>query len=84
MRLSCFPVPPRDAIPLVQFDGDATINARMRTAVETCRTGQARGQSQPCIVVEIELEPEEAPAFSTRQEQHCAIALLDALCFAFA
>jgi peptidoglycan hydrolase-like protein with peptidoglycan-binding domain len=84
MRLSCFPVAPGDGIPLVQFDGDATINARMRTAVETCRTGQARGQGQPCIVVEIELEPEEAPAFSTRQEQHCAIALLDALCFAFA
>jgi len=77
VRLSNVPVALDDGIPLVQFDGGATINMRMRMAIEACRDRQAR------IVVEIELEPEDGPVLSPRQEQHCAITILDALCFAF-
>ncbi|MDR3053534.1 MAG: peptidoglycan-binding protein [Coriobacteriales bacterium] len=67
-----------DGVPLVYFDSDATLGTRMRTAIESS------GGAQPHILVELALEPANGMNFSGYEEQHCAIALLDALCLAFA
>jgi peptidoglycan hydrolase-like protein with peptidoglycan-binding domain len=67
-----------DGIPLVLYDDDATLNARVRTAIESSAPERKRiivGLATPFMV---------KPGFSARDEQHLAVALLDALCLAFA
>jgi peptidoglycan hydrolase-like protein with peptidoglycan-binding domain len=67
----------RDSIPQVIYDSDLTINARMATAI-----GLAAGR-QPQITVLLACASREGESLSAREEQHAAIALLDALCLAF-
>ena len=64
-------------IPLVVFENDLTLNARLATALELV-TAQ-----QPRIRLCLGYTPRDGQAFSAREEQHAAIALLDALCLSF-
>jgi len=68
----------QDSVPLVLYDNDATIGARMATALTLPATGQRR------IVVHVaySFDTDDADRAS-RREQHAAIALLDALCLSF-
>jgi peptidoglycan hydrolase-like protein with peptidoglycan-binding domain len=67
----------RDSVPQVVYDSDLTINARMATAI-----GLAAGR-QSRITVLLVCASREGESLSAREEQHAAIALLDALCLAF-
>ena len=67
----------QETIPLVIYDNDATINARMATALGLTAAEQQR------IVVYLGHSLRDGAAFSSREEQHAAIALLDALCLSF-
>jgi peptidoglycan hydrolase-like protein with peptidoglycan-binding domain len=67
----------RDAVLQVVYDSDATINARMAIAI-----GLAAG-THPRITVLLACAAAEGESLSPREEQHAAIALLDALCLAF-
>ena len=72
----------QDSIPLIFYDSDATINARMVTALSLLTAEQLR------IVVYLRSIPHESESdssrLSPRDEQHAAIALLDALCMSYA
>jgi hypothetical protein len=65
------------SVPQVVYDSDATVNARMATAI-----GLATGD-RPRITVLLARELAEGDQLSPREEQHVAIALLDALCLAY-
>jgi peptidoglycan hydrolase-like protein with peptidoglycan-binding domain len=65
-------------VPQVIYDNDATINARMATAIRLT-TG-----SRPRITVFMGLLPREGEKLLVREEQHAAVVLLDALCLACA
>lgn len=78
VQLTTDTVDPEDGIPLVIYDDDATLNARIRTAIESLTPSQYR------IIIQIAVPAIAAPDFCARDEQHCAVALLDALCLAFA
>jgi predicted transcriptional regulator len=67
----------QDTVPLVIYDNDSTINARMATALGLATT------EQPRIVVYLGFKPQSGDSFAHRGEQHAAIALLDALCLSF-
>ena len=78
VQLTTTAVEPDDGVPLVVYDDDATLNARIRTAIESILPTRQR------ITVKIAVPAAAEPGFSPRDEQHCAVALLDALCLAFA
>ncbi|MCL1846644.1 MAG: peptidoglycan-binding protein [Coriobacteriia bacterium] len=67
----------QETVPLVVFENDLTINARLATALESV-TAQ-----QPRIKLYLAYAPHDGLAFSAREEQHAAIALLDAICLSF-
>ena len=70
-----------DSTPLVIYDNDTTINARMATALGLATAEKMR------IVVYLGSIPHDSDSdsdsFSSRDEQHAAVALLDALCLSF-
>jgi peptidoglycan hydrolase-like protein with peptidoglycan-binding domain len=65
-------------VPQVVYDNDATINARMATAI------RLTAGSQPRITVLMGSCPREGEKLLVREEQHAAVVLLDALCLACA
>jgi peptidoglycan hydrolase-like protein with peptidoglycan-binding domain len=86
--LSCSGPVPVDAqagkAPIVVFDSDETINARLHAAITT-----ASATERLRVMVQLDLPVEGVPgnnastAWPARQLQHCAITLLDAICLAF-
>ena len=70
-----------DTIPLVFYDSDATINARISTALGLMTKRQMR------IIVYLGNIPHDSDSdtdsITPRDEQHAAIALLDALCLSY-
>ncbi|NLG10365.1 MAG: peptidoglycan-binding protein [Coriobacteriaceae bacterium] len=78
VQLATVQIEPEDGIPLVLYDDDTTLNTRIRTAIESIASTENK------IIVQIEVPAITAPDFSARDEQHCAVALLDALCLAVA
>jgi peptidoglycan hydrolase-like protein with peptidoglycan-binding domain len=64
--------------PQVVYDSDATLNARVATAV-----GLLAGD-HPRITILISVPSLEGKELSVGEEQHAAVALLDALCLAYA
>ncbi|HBT95127.1 MAG TPA: peptidoglycan-binding protein [Coriobacteriia bacterium] len=64
-------------IPKVIYDSDATINVRMATAIDLISSKHKK------IIILLNYPTSGAEFLSARQEQHIAIALLDALCSAF-
>lgn len=91
------PQPTED--PQVLYDSDTTINARMATALGLINPTQPEAQAQPQpqpqpqpptqpqpqprIVINVAYQPKDGQTLTQREEQHAAIALLDALCAAY-
>jgi peptidoglycan hydrolase-like protein with peptidoglycan-binding domain len=63
-------------LPQVIYDSDETIDARMATAIGLVT------RRQPRITVFLACAPTEGTTLSSREEQHVAVVLLDALCAA--
>lgn len=64
-------------VPHVSYDNDGTLSARLATAIELTST------EQPRIVILFAREQDDKSLLSPREEQHIAVALLDALCLAY-
>jgi peptidoglycan hydrolase-like protein with peptidoglycan-binding domain len=80
--LSCPDTPgidkPPHGIPHVLYDSDDTLPARLRTAIES-----TPGKQQQRVMVELITAGDNPQKLTTRQQQHHAIALLDAICLAY-
>jgi peptidoglycan hydrolase-like protein with peptidoglycan-binding domain len=68
----------RGSIPQIIYDNDATLDARMATAISLI------APARPRIRVLLACGPHEGDRLSAREEQHTAVVLLDALCLAYA
>jgi peptidoglycan hydrolase-like protein with peptidoglycan-binding domain len=68
----------QSSVPQIIYDSDATLDARVATAISLI------ADDQPRIMVLLARGSEESDRLSAREEQHMAIALLDALCLAYA
>jgi peptidoglycan hydrolase-like protein with peptidoglycan-binding domain len=61
------------------YASDETLPARVQSALDSCAPKNRR------ITIQIDTKPNaDGETLNTRQEQHCAIVILDALCAAFA
>ncbi|MDR0350938.1 MAG: peptidoglycan-binding protein [Coriobacteriales bacterium] len=70
-------LPQDDGSPQVLYDSDATIDARVATAI-----GLAYGLP-PLVTILLACGSDGTGQLSAREEQHAAVVLLDALCLAF-
>jgi peptidoglycan hydrolase-like protein with peptidoglycan-binding domain len=66
------------SVPQIIYDSDATLDARVATAISLIVS------DRPRIMVLLACGSQEGDHLSAREEQHMAIALLDALCLAYA
>jgi peptidoglycan hydrolase-like protein with peptidoglycan-binding domain len=74
----------QSSVPQIVYDSDATLNARVATAVGLI----TKGRSQITVLLACTSEAatshsSEKEPLTAREEQHAAIALLDALCLAY-
>jgi peptidoglycan hydrolase-like protein with peptidoglycan-binding domain len=65
------------AVPQVVYDSDATLFVRLATAVGLLNAEQQR------VLVFLRCPPRDGQGYSARDEQHMAIALLDAICLVY-
>ena len=67
----------RESMPQLVYDSDATLFARLATAAGLINSEQHRA------VVFLRRPPRDGDSYSPRDEQHMAIALLDAICMVY-
>jgi peptidoglycan hydrolase-like protein with peptidoglycan-binding domain len=68
----------QDSVPRIIYDSDVTLDTRVATAVSLT------AGDRPRVTVLLACGSQDGDRLSAREEQHAAIALLDALCLAYA